>query len=482
MAAIITEEFRRQSHRLFRQDITSNNYYIGIGKSDDWSETVGTNEISPFPFGTIADQQRVRDNLTGLFKVTNITDIIPKNTIVSGRKYKVFNQYDPTAFYASETTNEYPCYVTSNFSEGNSGNHVFLCLAKTNDAIGVNSSAVRLGSGSIGELPAVNTFGIYQFDDGYTWAYLGVYNVSNQINSNAFISFNFEQNASQSSINATNGLLYNINVIYSPTIQTLPETLNIRVSGIKTNGQYTEYDISSSGKLEGGKLTKVYFSLFNNTNLLNWTKSVKVSITNTGFENVKLAASVAPSTGFEKNLSTCLPSWYVGFYADTSVASYIPDNTFYRQVSLIKNPNKLSGDPIDSGLAFVNPLSYFTLTQSDIPKIGAIDIGPGTLIMQNDDEIGSISYIQQLQDQTYRYYYSTNQETGFKNILTGIQLVFKKPNGTNSDIVTVVAGPQSVVQNINYDKNTGDILFIDNRGPLKRENGQNEEIKIIIQL
>lgn len=483
MAAIITEEFRRQSRKLFRDDITANSYYIGIGKSDDWSEITGTNEISPFPSGAIADQQRVRDNLTGLFNVTNVTNVIPKNTIVVGRKYKVFNQYDPTTFYASERTDEYPCYVTANFASGNNGNHVFICLAKTNDADGVSTSAQRLGDAATSNSTAVNTFGVYSFDDGYTWAYLGVYNVANQINSSSFVSFDFLQNAN--SVTATAGLLHNVDVVYSPIITSLPQTVTLRIAGFKTNGQYAEYDILSTPKLEANKLTKIYFPLLNNddsvnVNLLDWTQRVKVSII--GFEDIKLAASVAPATGFEKNMINCLPSWYVGFYADTGVTSFIPDNTFYRQVSLIKNPKKLNGESFDNNRAFVNPLNYFTLSQNEIPKIGAIDIGPGTLILQNNKEAGSIEYIQKPENEPYRYYYSTTQESGFSNIIQGVQIVFKKPDGDSNDVVTIIDGPATVVTNSDYDKNTGDILFIDNRGPIKRESGQNEEIKIIIQL
>ena len=152
MAAIITDDFRRNQARLLVNDIKASaaaafdspnatygvtyhrdnsNYAIGIGKSNPWpSDSNGTAEdatgfIVDVPQGTQQENDDVIRNLIALKEVasTGVSQLIAKNPWTSGRKYKAYDPTDNDAFY--KTGDLYPCYVTG------TDDKVYLCLSNT---------------------------------------------------------------------------------------------------------------------------------------------------------------------------------------------------------------------------------------------------------------------------------------------------------------------------------------------------------------
>lgn len=493
MAAIITEQFRRQSRALLLNDISTNNYYIGIGKQDDWSEDLSGVQTSPFPLGTLADQARVRDNLSGLFRISTnrISTVLPKNTVDSARAYKVYNPYDPTCFYANDNTGEFPCFVVSNLASGGNGSHVFLCLQKTQSATVASVSANELGG--LGK----SVPGIYSFNDGYTWAYIGIYNTTDPINSNAFVGFNFSQQLPEETPSNTLGLIYGFHILNggSLPVQTNATTvsLSIKIAGYKLNNsqsEYSEITVSATGIIEAGqsKLSKIIGPDLTQTNLKNWIRA-KATILTAGYESVKIEPMIAPIVGFENSLEQCLPSWYVAFYADTFDSAYVPSGTSYRQISLIRNPKNAQGSSTLTA-SYVQPLKYFTRSaplQQTIPSSASAVLDAGWKIIQNNREVGTIAYVQTHQSNDelaeYRYYYYNSSNGGFALLDDSSDLTFVPPADVSSDNI-VISAPETFNQSdsTGYSTNSGDILFIDNRGAVLREEGQNEELKIIIQL
>jgi len=479
MAAIITEQFRRNSRKLLLDDINNNSYYIGIGKGSEWSEIIGSSQTSPFPLGSIGDQQRVRNNLLGLFRVNNsISAVIPKNVIDPTRAYKVFNQYDPTCFYASDT--QFPCFVTSSLqnNDGGNGSHVFLCISKTISANEANISSTLLGTVDYDD------FGIFTFEDGYTWTYLGVFDVLDPINSNAFVAFDYNQNQNISPI--TSGLFHGFHIVggIGENLANNEYTVSVKLSGLK-DGTYTDYTLNDVKVIvNNNRLTKIALTFPETvpTDLLEWNQDTKAKITTVGFEDFIIAPCIAPLlTGFEKDLENSLPSWYIGFYADTISTSYIPSGTSYRQISLIKNPKKANNTNITE--SYIQPLRYFTLSETNIPQSPTSTLGPGWKMIQNNNEVGAISYISEEQSEI-RYYYHVDQEVGFGQLVQDVSLTFSPPSTTDSVQIVINSGPTTInnIDNPGYKRDSGEILFIDNRSAVTREEGQNEELKIIIQL
>ena len=136
MSAIITNQFRKNSRELFINDIgdvTTDDYFIGIGKSEPWPTINNVEETDlaysvPLPTNTINEKKDVLKNLFSLLKVQETFSVIPRNEWVRGRVYKVYDPYDPNVFNYETVGNTayYPCYMTHN-------NQIFVCLNNHNN-------------------------------------------------------------------------------------------------------------------------------------------------------------------------------------------------------------------------------------------------------------------------------------------------------------------------------------------------------------
>lgn len=189
MAAIITEEFRKQNVKRFMDDIANDDisHYIGIGQPTQFANHTNNPSYTPYPAGTFGDRRRAIDHLTSLFRVTtsNTRLVIPHVPLLAGVSYKVYNPFDPTCFYPSNDDLVKPCYAMF------SPNKLFLCIAQTLEAAAPGSSMTaaniqaKFGDGTDAE-SALLDYGIIEDVDGYTWAYLGEYNQFDAINTNYF--------------------------------------------------------------------------------------------------------------------------------------------------------------------------------------------------------------------------------------------------------------------------------------------------------
>jgi hypothetical protein len=542
MAAIITEQFRRNSKTLLEEDITNNSYYIAIGQQDPWDDIFSDNNAAPFPNGTFGDEKRVLEHLTGLFKITanNAQSVIPKNDYDSLASYKVYDPFDPSCFYGCPDTGLKPCYITVGEDK------IFLCVNKTVDAV----AAGVLANETIEE---INDHGVFANQEGtYDWAYLGNYDKFSSINTGSFVAINNTPVVSPDfQPDITAGAVFGFNVINGGNIYRDPNltgentyTINGSLVGLdfEDNEKTVEVEVnitvdSGDGTVEDetAKIVRVEFYRpaqnfpysvnsgtgspsdpavaaqgFKSAKLYLDPLLVEESAPLAGDNLLQLAADVvpaeserqevviipfiAPEAGFGGIRSETLPSWYIGLYADTSLSPFIPNNTKYHQISLIKNPiSTAAGNPAMTEV-FNAPMRFFQLqgegdpASQVIPKINTVDIGPGWKIIQNGKECGVIAYIQTVtNNQTqsplpfYSYYYYTDHKYGYGNILnTTDKLTFESPDGQikgeyDASIIEAIEEPI-------YKRGTGEVLFLDNRSGIQREEGQNEELKLIIQL
>lgn len=187
MAAIITEEFRKENANLLLDDLTLKEYYVGIGNQHPWfEEQIG----SPYPLGTYEDQVRVLENLTGLFKVSGKSIMIPNIALEPNVQYKVYNPLDPTCFYPDKAISLYPCFAIRN-------DIVYLCIHKAPSAstmdpdIAFDNAFDQVSLDGDGEYISLISYGIKTVgNSGYTWAYLGEIDKFNSLNSADFVAIN----------------------------------------------------------------------------------------------------------------------------------------------------------------------------------------------------------------------------------------------------------------------------------------------------
>jgi hypothetical protein len=133
-----------------------------------------------------------------------------------------------------------------------------------------------------------------------------------------------------------------------------------------------------------------------------------------------------------------------------------------------------------------------------IPADGANAIGAGWQIVQGGKKVGVISHVQTVESglplTSYRYYYYNDHYYGYEQILvssetdgaTAISFEPPKDDTLGSTTVDEASTGLTLIPNANYEgsysQGTGDVVFIDNRATITREEGQNEELKLIIQL
>lgn len=491
MAAIITEQFRINSRKRLMQDITNtenNSYYIGIGKEDDWTEKLSTiNPTGPFPAGTPGDAAQVRNNISSLFKIAsaNVSTMLPKYVIQSNRTYKVYNPYDPTCFYAS--ADEFPCFVISRLDNGGEGDQVYLCIGKSHNATNASTSFQKLGLPDSED--GINGPGIYSSPiiggDGYRWLYMGKYIAGRtELNNGSFVAYDFNQNV----LNNTPGLIHGLHII-NPGNGLEDATdidLDIMITGKRTTAlSNSSLATTASVDIVNGSIVKITLNpdITFGDNYKFWEK-VTAQVTTSGYESVKIVPIVSPINGYETNIETTLPSWYIGVSSDTIAAQYIPAGTTYRQISILKNPKTNNNDLI-TGASIDKPHKSFS-SDTEL-AIGTSTVGTGWKLRQGGDGewlVGTISFVEQIGD-VYHYYYYNSIEGGLLDISDTEDLIITAPDSlalTDPNLV-VLSGNYTLSDDTNkYDRSTGEVLFIDNRGAVTREQGQNEEIKIIIQL
>lgn len=539
MSAIITEQFRRQNAEALLVDVTNqnNSYYIGIGQQDSWQEIEGSiGQLAPQPAGTNGDQRRVLEHVTGLFRTSNTASIVvPRYTVEATKQYKVYDAHDATCFYPSSGYEA--CFVCSKVSPSSTGNHIFLCIGKTIEATTASISASQLGN------ITYDSEGIYQFDDGYTWVYLGRILENSELNTNSFMAISDNTISVDAGIGSkSSGLFYGLHLLNGGNIYVNGNNLNanVKLSGYKIIDSietYIEDTFPVKVNVSSGSISQIRFSdnvfdianppaplapdatqadiqLYNNAlaahnsfvnKYLYWDRAkveiipVQNGLTLLTGQDLPLQqraasalANFAPINGFGANKFSTLPAWYVGFYCNTNRATYTPNGTEYRQISLIKNPkNRLTGETITDA-EYIMPLKYFTRDTNSRAEIINNQLGAGWRLIQNGKEVGVISHIQTVTGNNdidgedldaFRYYYYQDHRYGYgPEISNSDPLIFRAPLGSilpdyeieDIDLVNQFSG--------DYKQNSGTVIFIDNRGTIQRSEGQNEELKVIIQL
>lgn len=457
MSAIITDTFRRNNTKAFLTDLIDTPYYVGIGKSDAWPESNGYDEGNsnfnvPTPLGTYGDNYEVKNNLTSLVGILGgsssaggSSQVIPNIAAKAKHRHKAYNPYDPNCFYQTTVLGAqmYPCYVVVN-------NNVYLCL-RTSTNIEVSSYSLPNGS-VLSRVPQLNA-------DGSVWVYLYSVLSSFPLRGSQFITvpevptLNGDEtgmNIDARLVTATGELVYGFTVVDGGTgYSSVPVVEYVDKSGAVT---------ALSVIVSSGSIVSVAYP--SNTSVSTWIKKRGYVRVATG--NARVYAHIGPTTGFGSNPAEDLPSWYAGIAASVieninEDGAYIP----YRQVSIIRDPAYNIG--VSDAEASLNCLQRLEFGVSNAPATAI----PGQLITQaSTGAIGIADYY----DAVNKYlYYHQSAKTGF--------IPF------NVSGVVMDGGPlaPTSISSSEYVKDSGEVVFVENRKKISRVSGQTEEITIILQ-
>lgn len=492
MAAIITDDFRKNLASSLIEEVSKaydtptpgEAYYIGIGKSDPWTDSITAENAAGFapsvPDGSIREKEEVRDNLMGLIKIetAKASRVIPKINYLSGQSYKQYDADDPTAFIPSSTQN--PCYAVHEIS---GQEKIFVCLRNNNGAnTGVNDTPQVTGTYSLSGSGG-NT---------YQWAYVAdVLDASTGFNTNQFIEVSSIDVTAAQTAAVTTGLAYAIKVTNPGSGYTSAPTATL-VGTAADGTAKADYDLDVT--LSGDSISTIDFdsSDIASGSLafggINWAHA-SVVISGGGGSGAEAVALIGPKNGFGFNAAKDLPSYYTGLEA-TLVGDLEGDAPTipYRQISLIRGleSDLRTADGDVDGVEYdaeetLDTLRYFTASGSVsgtvspgdiIEQIGGTD-APAKAFVDRIDTSGA-------NDKIY-FHQNNNDLINKKAFPTTGNLTFKiVDRETTSTIVSSVT--YTSITEPEYNRGTGEVLFYENRIPITRSAQQTEDIKLVIQL
>ena len=91
MAAIITEKFRQSNADAFFADIASSKYYVFVGKHSSWtSEGATTDNNPPTPVDSIADESYYWDDMLGAKLISSKSYVIPRRDFATTTAFDMY--------------------------------------------------------------------------------------------------------------------------------------------------------------------------------------------------------------------------------------------------------------------------------------------------------------------------------------------------------------------------------------------------------
>jgi len=514
MPAIITDDHRKNNANAFVTDVNTlaldspltqaSGYYIGIGKSDPWSDET----TPPTPSGSELERQDAIQNLISmkLLSSSNIERLLPKTnqTWSSGKVWKRYDRTDRTCFniaYNGSTVTSRGCYAI-----GTDG-YLYLCLDNNG---GANSTVAPQSSY---DSPSATANGeVSQGSDGYMWVRIGqVPTGSDFANSSTF--FEIPTNITPPA-NSTQGLLYGFKIVSAGSgYANGTHPAKLRYTQIDGTTATSNLHIVVSGK----KVTSVFsgdspadallLSDFVALGVGSRNGVLKASIdfttaptTDSPYVEAEIQPLIAPADGFGANNLDVFPAYYLGVSSDFNGtdSGETPVDLTFRQVSIIKSPkfDSVNDSPIDYGT--IDSLSHIVMDGS--VNLSSLTPASGWYVQNTTTgEKAWIDYIDHSGTPDKIYFHQNSSTTVTQDLLpnSGTIKIFNVSGVQQPDASTTFAYT-SIVDSEHYDDAldvsplnspitlsqldlTGEVLMLDNRTSITRSSSQNDKVRIVLQ-
>ena len=477
MAAIITEKFRLHNAKEFKQSATEsgNAMYMFIGRPLSWTD----DNNPPTPVDSLNDEYDAYANMVALKKVssTDVSHAIIRRDGTSGTAY---DEYRHNYTSSNTATSGASTLWASTFYVVTSDYNVYKVISNNG---GANSTVMPTGTST----------SILTTADGYKWKFMYSISASDVIK---FVTSDFipvktigakaavdgdvgglgtaasDDNSAQWDVEngATDGTIEHARVTAGGSSYGSDGTYNVAISGDGTSGQLTV--TVSSGAITAVAINAVG-SGYSVASIDNSLLQTATSSTGTG---ASFDIIISPKNGHGADPVEELGGNYVIAnsrleYAEGS-GDFPTDNDF-RQIGLIVNPTDAGGNTLSSAttLSALNRItldSGATMPVVDDTIANAASITSGTAV-------GKVVSI----DSTNRYIYflPSADAVGNFNSFSAANTIFVGSTSKGTISSGGVSGSYPEVS-----RNSGDIVYLENRGAVARAADQIEDIKLIIEM
>jgi len=457
MTAIATDTLTKKLAENFLTEVNngddSNEYYIGIGKSDTYNEL----DTLVDPVRSRREENEFRNNLQSVKKVEAASFVIPRYNWTSG---SIYSGYDDGSIGIPSNT----YYVLTE------DNEVYLCIQQGRNANGVaNTSTVKPSFTDA----SVNSYQAFETTDGYRWKFMYALSATKASN---FLSAGFVpvQNVLGTTWNA-DGDSASLNTFELQQLEVQRFAISKQISGVTlTNGgsgyssapTVTFYgngtNAQATASIAGGAVVKIEM---NNESaaLGSGYDYASVEISGGGGAGASARPILSPKGGFGADAFFDLKATSVMLNIKPDGAEdgdFIIGNDF-RQIGVLRNPEIFDSDArftavSGRALRFMRMTGLATSFTVDKFIRGASSTA-GAYIDDIDSDL---------------IYYHQNENSGFIPFTDGEIIAESDGSGTgtidSADLHGIV------------DAHTGEILYIENRARIVRATDQQEDIKIII--
>lgn len=431
MPAVVTNKTRLFNTRNFIEAFSekSPDYgYLFIGRSSAWTDEL----TPPSPDYSTSGEVAIHDEMIAMKKIqsSNIKQIAKRFDWVSGSLY---DPYDDEEIDIINRTN--PLYVLTD--DGN----VYKCI----DRPAATVSTVK---------PTGQALGLTTTADGYVWKYMFSLSVADVQN---FLTVDWlpveklivDDGSPQWDVQqaAVDGAVYRVKVLNGGSGYT---------SATVTVDSGDGVDFAATANLNGGAVESITI-----TNPGSGYRSLNLSITGDG-AGAQIQAVISPRGGHGSNAVEELNAIYamVKVKLVESEAGDFPTNVSFRRVGILMNP--VTTDVTGTELSVTAPSG---------------DFAPGdTITGQTSGATGTV----------VTWNYQTN-----KLILSNTVGVFQIENIQNQDTVSAVVSEINTGVNIpateltypasEIEKDIGDLVYLENRIAITRNDSQTEDIRLIVE-
>lgn len=525
MPAIISDQFRVLNAQNFIQSFTSigntaNNYYAFMGQPNSSNTQAGGSPnwgTGLNPLDSFADEDQIKQTIISLRQIpsTNARRLIRKVQWKVGTTYEMYRN-DYSIYNRSPVTNSSSLY-NSNYYVINENLQVYICLQ--NGTTPDNSSGKPSFDQPLFvdlEPRVAGTSG-----DGYIWKYLYTIKPSEIIKFDSidFIpvpenwgttgeSISIQNNAIDGAIkiititNRGAGYQYSGGLPYSFT--------NIPILGDGTGGTAT-VTVDSIGRVSDVFVTSGGSGY--TSGIINFSpgaSGVPSGLTNTNALatfNVIIPPKGGHGYDIYRELGAYRVLLYTRFQTDLSNPDTILGNDFAR-VGVLKNPTVFGSNSQLLNTAEVSALSALKLagvttnTTYPVDSIITQTVGTGVtaigFVASWDSITGVLKYYQPSGLATSFVNYQINNFTSSPTGTGTLSINCTNPNfiGSILNIDTGFTGPTTTINNTQYqlgqtfnsgissaeyNKKSGELIYIDNRSAIPLSSSQKEDIKIVLE-